>query len=348
MDDFRYFAPALALGLCSPLAAQTTAVGEQPDSPPPEVSPIILPEVVPQTEPAQPVIPPPVLAMIDAAVATGDDTKVRTIVDLAKATNPAVAAQIDAIYTEFSQGKTEERRLAEAKRLAAIRDAGVLENWKGRAELGGFRQTGNSSNVGLSAGLNLKREGIDWSHQLRANADYQRSAGVTSREKYFASYEPRYQIGADLFTYGLAQFESDRFQGFDARYALSAGVGYQALKRSDLNLAVKAGPALRHTEFTSGESDTRLAGLLGLDFDWTIADGVKLTQDTNLVAETGGQATVIFDSRNTTLALVTGLEARLTGALSTRLSYAIDYQSDPQPGRVGTDTLSRVTFVYGF
>lgn len=125
-------------------------------------------------------------------------------------------------------------------------------------------------------------------------------------------------------------------------------VGYPAVRRPDLHLSLKAGPALRRTDYTTGESDTRIAGLLGLDFDWTIVDGVKLTQDTSAVAETGGAAVAIFDSRNTTLSLVTGLEARITGKLSTRFSYQVDYQSDPPPGTVGTDTLSRVTLVYGF
>lgn len=303
--------------------------------------------MLPAAEPA-PLLPEPVRAMIEAAIATGDEAKVRTVVDLAKTTNPDAGAEIDALHKAFADRKGEERRLAEEARLATIREAGVFENWKGRGELGGFRSTGNSNNTGLSAALDIKRTGIDWTHHLRGRADYQRSGGVTTREKYFAAYEPRYQIGDDLFTYGLAQFESDRFQGFGARYALSAGVGYQAVKRPDLNLSVKAGPALRRTDFTTGEDDTRIAGLLGLDFDWTFAEGVKLTQDTNLVAETGGAATVILDSRNTTLALVTGLEARITGKLSTRLSYSVDYQSEPPAGKTGTDTLSRVTFVYGF
>lgn len=293
-------------------------------------------------------LPDPVRAMIEAAIATGDEGKVKTVVELAKTTNPDDTAEIDALHRAFSERKAEERRLAEENRLEGIRRAGVLDLWRGRGEIGGFRSTGNNENIGLSAGLDIKRQGIDWTHQLRGNADYQRSNGVTTREKYFASYEPRYQVGDDLFTYGLAQFERDTFQGYDARYALSAGIGYQAIKRSDLNLALKVGPALRRTDFTTGETDTRLAGLLGFDFDWTLADGVKLTQDTNLVAETGGSATVIVDSRNTTLALVTGLEARITGKLSTRFSYAVDYQSDPPAGKVGTDTLSRVTFVYGF
>jgi putative salt-induced outer membrane protein len=298
--------------------------------------------------PAHAELPPPVRAMVDAAIASGDEAKVKTVVELAKATNPDDAAEVEAINGAFLARKAEERRLAEANRLEAVRTAGVFERWKGKTELGGSRSTGNSSSLGLSAGLDLKRDGIEWTHQFRARADYQRTNGVTSREKYFAAYEPRWQFKDDLFLYGLGQFDRDTFSGFDARYALSAGLGYHAVRSSDLNLSLKAGPALRRTDYTTGEGDTRIAGLVGVDFDWTIADGIKLTQDTNAVAETGSAAVAIFDSRNTTLSLVTGLEARITGKLSTRFSYQLDYQSDPPAGKVGTDTLSRVTLVYGF
>lgn len=293
-------------------------------------------------------LPPPVRAMIDAAIATGDASKVKTVVDIAIATNPDDTEEIAALDAAFLASRAEEIRRAEAERLEAVRSAGVFDRWKGKGELGGSRATGNSRDIGLTAALDLKRDGIDWTHQVRARADYQRSDGVTTREKYFAAYEPRWQFREDLFLYGLGQFERDTFSGFDARYALSAGLGYHAIRQPKLNLALKAGPALRRTDLTSGESDTRIAGLVGLDFDWVIADGVKLTQDTSAVAETGGAAVAIFDSRNTTLSLVTGLEARITGKLSTRFSYQVDYQSDPPPGTVGTDTLSRVTLVYGF
>jgi putative salt-induced outer membrane protein len=309
---------------------------------------VLAPFALAVAAPAAAELPQPVRAMIEAAIATNDEAKVRTVVELAKATNPADVADIDALNAAFVARKGEEKRLAEAKRLEAIREASVLERWRGRGELGGSRATGNSPSLGLAAGLDIKREGIDWTHSLRGRADYQRTNGIVTREKYFAAYEPRYQIANDLFAYGLGQFERDTIQGYDARYAVSAGLGWQPVKRPDLNLALKAGPAFRRTEFTSGESDSRLAGLLGLDFDWTFADGVKLTQDSNLVAETGGTATVLFDSRSTTLALVTGLEARITGKLSSRFAYQVDYNSDPPAGRVDTDTISRVTLVYGF
>jgi putative salt-induced outer membrane protein len=102
------------------------------------------------------------------------------------------------------------------------------------------------------------------------------------------------------------------------------------------------------TDFLSGATDSRLAALLGLDFDWRMTDRLTLTQDSDLVAEAGGEAVAIVDSRNTSVNFVTGLEAKVSDRLTTRLSYAVEYDSDPPPGAVKTDTLSRFTLVYGF
>ena len=293
-------------------------------------------------------IPDPVRAMIDAAIATGDADKVATVVDLAKQTNPDDAEAIDAIKSDFDAKLAAEAEQAAALEAEAIRNAGLFDNWSGKGELGGFRATGNSSNTGVTAGLNLKREGIKWRHKLTGRADYQRSNGITTREQFFAAYEPNYKISDRLFLYGLAQYERDRFQGFDARYAISGGVGYQIIDQSNLQLSAKAGPAYRVTEFTNGESESRIAALFGLDFDWDITDRLKFTHDTNAVAETGGSATVIIDSSNTSLNLVTGLNAKISDSLTARFSYAIEYDSNPPAGAVKTDTLSRATLIYGF
>ncbi len=293
-------------------------------------------------------IPDPVQAMIDAALATGDEAKVRTVIDLARQTNPDDAAEIDAILASY---EADLALAAEAKARAKeqeIRRAGLFDNWDGKGELGGFRATGNSSNSGVTASLSLRRTGIDWTHKLRARTDYQRNNGVTSREQYFAAYEPNFRLSERLFVYGLAQYERDRFQGFSARYAVSGGIGYKFIDEPDIQLSMKAGPAYRVTDFTSGESESRIAALLGLDFDWTISDRLKLTHDTNAVAETGGSAQLIVDGNNTSLNFVTGLNAKISDRVSARASYAIEYDSNPPPGAVQTDTLSRVTLIYDF
>lgn len=102
------------------------------------------------------------------------------------------------------------------------------------------------------------------------------------------------------------------------------------------------------TEFTDGSSVNGFAGLAGLDFDWQIFDRLKLTQDVEAVAETGGAATVIVDSANTTINLTTGLDFRVTDRLRSRISYQLEYDSNPAAGAVSTDTHTRASLVYGF
>lgn len=293
-------------------------------------------------------LPAPVKAMIDAAIESGDPNAARLVFKLARQTNPEDAAEIDALLAAYNEEQAQLAAQAEAKRVEAVRTAGLLENWDGKGELGAFRATGNSSNTGLTVSLGLTRQGIDWRHMLRGRADYQRSNGTTTREQYFFAYEPNYQISDRVFVYGLAQYERDRFQGFSGRYAVSGGVGYQIIKQANLQLSAKIGPAYRVTDFINGESESRIAGLLGVDFDWNITDRLKLTHDTNAVAETGGSATVIVDSNNTSVNLVTGLNARISDKVSARFSYTIEYDSNPPQGAVKTDTLSRATLIYDF
>ena len=298
--------------------------------------------------PAAAELPEPVRAMIDTAIATGDATKVRTVVDLAKQTYPDDVAEIDALNAAF---QAKQRALAEAetvRKQEELRTAGIFENWKGRGQIGAFQSSGNSDNVGVTLSLAVTRRGIDWEHRLRATGDYQRSNGRTSREQFLAAWEPRFQIDEDLFAYSLAQYERDRFQGFTSRYSVSGGLGYKLLEGSAAQLAVKAGPAWRYVDFVDGRTDSSLGGLAGVDFDWKIAKALTLTQDANVVADTGGAATVIVDSTSTSILATTGLEAKLSDRLTTRLSYTVDYNSNPPPRSVSTDTLSRFTLVYDF
>lgn len=304
--------------------------------------------VMAQDDAATVPLPDPVRAMLESAAETGDAATFGAVAATARKTNPDSAAEIAALEKDFAETLREREAQAALVEERELREAGLFDNWSGRGELGAFRSTGNSDNTGLTAALTLDREGIDWTHKLRARADYQRSRGITSREQYFASYEPRYQIEDRLFAYGLGQFESNVFQGFDARYALSGGLGYKVVENPTLQLSVQGGPALRHTEFVTGENESSLAALVGLDFDWTFADGLKLTQDANAVAEAGGQAVALIGGPSTTVSLITGLDAKVSDRITTRFSYSLDYDSDPPPNAVSIDTLTRFTLVYGF
>ncbi len=298
--------------------------------------------------PAQAALPEPVKAMIQAAIESGKDAEVKSVIKFAKVANPDSIAEIDEMMATYIVKKTQ---LAAAKKQAQ-KEAPFFENWSGKGELGGFRNTGNSSNLGLSAGVNLAKDAVDWRLKFRARADYQRSNGVTSREQYAVAVEPEYKIDDRLFVYGLAQFDHDRFQGFSARYTVSGGIGYTVIKEKEINLDVKAGPAWRLTEFTEGGSDSSLAGLIGLDLGWQIAENLKLTQGAGATLASDAQsltsANVIFSSGTNTLTATTGLDAKINGKLTARLSYAIEHETNPPDGSEKTDTLSRATLVYDF
>ncbi len=293
-------------------------------------------------------LPEAARAMIDAAIANGDADDVEAVIAAARSAFPDDAAEIDAIWTSYQREQAELAAAAEAAEEAEIRQAGLFDNWSGQGQIGAFQSSGNSDEFGVTAALELNREGIDWEHRLRASADYRRNDGVTTREQFQALYEPRYQISERVFAFGLAQFERDSRQGYSARYSVSGGIGYRVVDTDTIDLSVKAGPAYRITEFADGTSTSRLAALAGLDFDWRISDSIKLTQDANSTLETGGEALLIVDSSNTSLSAVTGLEAALSNSLTARLSWTIEYDSNPPAGAVSTDTLTRFTLIYGF
>ena len=297
---------------------------------------------------AQAELPEGARAMIDAAIASGDEKKVATVIGLARSTWPEERSTINAINDQWKITLAARRAAeAEAERTALI-NADMFDRWTGEGELGAFQSSGNTESVGVAAALRLDREGIDWTHSIRLRADYQRQNGSTSREQFAASYEPRWQFDENIFAYGLAQYERDRIQGFSSRYSVSGGLGYRILDNPKLKLSLKAGPAYRVTDFTDGTSADRLAGLVGIDFDWQMLDRLKLTQDVEALAETGGEATLIFDGANTTINLVTGLDFRVSNRLRSRLSYKVEYDSNPPAGSEGTDTLTRATLIYGF
>jgi len=298
--------------------------------------------------PAAAALPDPVKAMIDTAIAAGNQQDVLAVVKIAKAANPDDVAEIDTMVADYNAKPAEQA----AESLRQKQEAGLFKNWKGQGELGGFRSTGNTRNLGLSGGIKMAKDAVKWRLNFQARADYERSNGKTTRDQVTATIEPNYKFDTSLYAYGLAQFERDRFQGFTARYTLSGGLGYELVKSKDIRLAVKAGPALRITDFVNGDSRSSLAGLVGLDLDWTISDHLKFSQDAGGTWASDAQGftstVAVFEKGNTTLTATSALDAKLLGALSARLSYTIEHETNPPIGRAKTDTINRATLVYDF
>lgn len=83
-------------------------------------------------------LPPPVRAMIDAALETEKEETVRAVLELARKTNPDSDAEIDAIKLAYDDRVRSEGEQREAARIEQVRNAGLLGNWSGKGELGAF------------------------------------------------------------------------------------------------------------------------------------------------------------------------------------------------------------------
>lgn len=290
--------------------------------------------------PALASLPQPVANMLDEAIASGNEAEIDAVAKYARKAVPDSGDEIDAKLGAFKAAvaakAAADAAAAQAKKEADAAD--FFKNWSGQGELGGFVTTGNSDTKGLSAGLALTRETEKWRVNLRASADYQRSAGTTSNEQFSAAIEPNYKFNERLFAYGLAQWDRDRPQGFDARYVVSGGLGYRPVMTDTLTIDLKAGPAWRRTEFIAFPSTTALTGLGSANLVWKITPTLTFSEAAN----------ALWQSQSSTLTSLTAVDAKLNGALSARLSWQVRHETNPPIGLEQTDTLSRMTLVYGF
>lgn len=287
---------------------------------------------------AQPVLPAPVRAMIDAAIAGDDPNAVDTVVALARQLHPDADGEIDGLHSDYRTARARRDRAAAEARLAALAGSSAFDHWAGQLEFGASRSTGNSRTFGLYAAGIANREGIDWRHKLNLRADIQESQDVRTTQRVLASWQPNYKVTDRLYAYGLGQYEHDRFLGYDHRGTLGGGIGYGVIARSDMTLDFEGGPALRYTAPGDGENQTALAGRASLAFAWKIAPTLTFKQDSALFLEPGDRS----------LSATTALDTKLFGPLKARFSYNLQYERDAPPGVDPLDTLSRATIVYSF
>jgi len=275
-------------------------------------------------------LPPGVAAMIEAAAS--DPAALKTVVALAKKTNPNSGKEIDAQVATLTAK-------AEAQKTAQLAHLGFWDGWDGKGQVGMYAHTGNTEDGGISVGVDLNREGLRWRHIVAVVADYQQEDGNTTKQKFSGSYEGDRQIGDGRFyAYGVLYVEHDRFAGIRLRTSEALGLGYWLVKRPTMRFNLEGGPAVRQTDYIdlsdANTVDLRLAG----EFRWTYRPGVTFTQT----------ATAYLEERNTTLTSSTALTTSLFGALAARASYDVTHEDHPPPGRERTDTTSRLTLVYSF
>ncbi|MEO0501476.1 MAG: DUF481 domain-containing protein, partial [Pseudomonadota bacterium] len=211
-------------------------------------------------------MPDAVEAMIRAASPDERDT----VVKVAKRSAADSAAEIDTLAGELAAAEAE----AAEQRLATN---GFFDGWSGEGSLGGTYSTGNTDQTGMAVSLALDKRTRRWEHDIDATFDFLRTDGETQRERYYAAYQGRRDLGDRwFFAFGLLSFERDVFSGIDTRFTESVGAGYRIADSDTFSWTVEGGPALRQTQFIDGTEENRLDALGKTDLDWRISPNFRL------------------------------------------------------------------------
>lgn len=273
-------------------------------------------------------VPPETERLIRAA----SPAQIDIVAAVAKTANPNSVAEIDALVASIKANAAEMRR----QRLAM---QGFFQGWAGEGQVGASITSGNTEDTAVNVGIALNREGLSWNHHFNAIADFQSSDGETTREAFRVSYQLDYRISNLWFAYGLFQWERDRFAQLDRRFTESLGVGYNVLTMAPFSLVVDGGVALRQTQYIVPDvEESDVAGRVTAKFAWDIRPGLRFTE------EAGG----LFGGTTSTLYSRSAITVAITGALSARASFDVNYESEPPPGVESTDTITRFALVYAF
>jgi putative salt-induced outer membrane protein len=252
-------------------------------------------------------------------------------VDLAKKTNPASASEIDAHVAALAAA-------AEQARIEKLKHESFWQGFSGEGQFGFSASTGTSSTTNIAAGLSLTKATLHWTHTLTLSADYDKSNGILSQEKYFAGYEGHYNFTPRFYAVLQGSWDRDTFAGYTSREGGSLGLGYKIINTPAILLSLEAGPGVRNTTYVLHYSQTSFAGRVAGTFSW------KLTP-TTIFSEV---ASAYLDNTDDTLNSTTAITTKLVGALSARASFAVQHDTQPPVGYDKTGTITRLTLVYGF
>lgn len=210
--------------------------------------------------------------------------------------------------------------------------------WSGNVDVNALFTTGNSSQTSYGIGGKVTYKERKASHKVSGFADFNKSSGITDRERFGGAYNFTYDLSDKTFFSFDSSYESNKFGAFRERIALAAGAGYRMKNTDTLKWTLEAAPSMIFTKDIEGAdyiSDFSAFGRSSLE--WKITDTTKFTNTTS--AYVGGRSIIEVKS---------AVEFRIMERINSKISYDVLYDRDAPVDRKATDTIARVGLSYGF
>lgn len=212
-------------------------------------------------------------------------------------------------------------------------------DFSGSGELGLVINRGNSDSESANAKVEVLLENNNWSNESTASGVYSRDSGNTSANRFVLANRTDYQFGGHRYAVGALRYDRDRFSSFRYQASAALGYGYRLIDTEIHRLRIEAGPGFRMSEDrATGRQDDQVIARGFFDYRWNVSETTEFNNKTLIEA----------GSDNTFAENVTSLSVAINSRVSMKAGLTIRRNTDVDPGKKKTDTLSTINLVYNF
>jgi putative salt-induced outer membrane protein len=211
--------------------------------------------------------------------------------------------------------------------------------WSGQLEFGATVTSGNTDTDNFTGRFELLRSSDPWRNLLRVDGLYTTDNDVTSAQRFTVFTQQDYKFTEHDYAFHKLRYENDRFNGFDYEASSSLGYGRRLVDQAPHQLNLEIGLGFRHLKLEdSGEREDSGLLVVGGEYHWQISESAKFEQ----------LASSEIGSDNTISRATSKLSVAINSRFNLNASYEIRHNSEVQPDRKNTDTITAITLGYKF
>jgi putative salt-induced outer membrane protein len=221
-------------------------------------------------------------------------------------------------------------------------EAPKTDLWKGNLELSYIQTGGNTETKTLATAGKAERMFERGKVIGEFNAIYGEKDGEATDKAWMFRGKYDHFISSRAFAYLSETFERNVFKGVEIRYTTQAGMGYEFLKTPTDMLKGEAGVGyIRENPISPFDDLGYMTGRAYGEYAHFFDEKTQFLQTAEYLPGLKGGEGFLFREES-------ALIANIMGAFALKVSYAVFYDSDPQPGFFKTDQLFKTSLLYTF
>lgn len=216
-------------------------------------------------------------------------------------------------------------------------------SWEASAGLGISLTSGNTDTTSVTTNIQVAQYLEDWDIHYKFDAIKQENENKATADNKGYAVKGQYKLeDATAFLFVEGKRKEDKFGPYAENNTISFGYGQQLYQSEDLLINADIGPGYTSYEFNeTGDEDSSSIVHVASNLKWNISESADFTQSLIFDKQLSDEKNLLVVSQST-------LGARINGALKMTLDLRITNNSDVQPGKKKTDTVTSVNLVYSF